>query len=201
MLSCETAGYEDYCLKEERAGLKDEYTDVKINMKNMKLLEHYEEDEGLKRVYKNPLSWQRLLIQEISESKKSRHINWIIDTVGKSGKSQLSKLFDIKPEYKVLTLGVDYAQAFNYWAACEIDDYIRENCYAPNAIVIDATKDLARGNTVCTGLCLVSGTCEIITVCCSTVKILPFRDRIYVGAKIVSKGCMTFRNACAGEGY
>lgn len=47
----------------------------------------------------------------------------------------------MKAEQKVLTLGVDYARAFNYWAACEISDYIEENGYAPNAILIDATKD------------------------------------------------------------
>jgi hypothetical protein len=62
------------------------------------------------------------------------------------------------------------------------------------------TKDIARGDSVCTGLCLVSGTCETIALCCSTIKVIPFRNRIYVGAKIVSQGCMAFRNSCVGEG-
>lgn len=66
-------------------------------------------------------------------------------------------------------------------------------------IIFKASKDVARGDTVCTGLCVVSGTCEAVSICCSTLKI-PFRGSIYVGAKIISKGCMTFRNACAGEG-
>ena len=67
-------------------------------------------------------------------------------------------------------------------------------------VAFKATKDAARGDTVCTGLCLVSGACETVALCCSTIKVIPFRGRIYVGAKIVSKGCITFRNACAGEG-
>ena len=75
-----------------------------------------------------------------------------------------------------------------------------ESAAAFGKIAFQTTKDIARGDTVCTGLCLVSGTCEAVALCCSTIKVLPFRGRIYVGAKIVSKGCMAFRNACVGEG-
>lgn len=67
-------------------------------------------------------------------------------------------------------------------------------------IVFKTTKDIVRGDTICTGLCIVSGTCETIALACSTVKVIPCRGRIYVCAKIVSKGLMTYRNACAGEG-
>jgi phage-related tail protein len=63
-----------------------------------------------------------------------------------------------------------------------------------------ATKDIARGDKICTGLCLVSGACETVALGCSTIKIIPFRGQIYIGAKIVSSGCIAFRNACAGEG-
>ena len=66
-------------------------------------------------------------------------------------------------------------------------------------IAFKTTKDIARGDSVCTGLCLVSGACETIAFGCSTIKIIPFRGRIYVGAKIVSQGCMSYRNLCAGE--
>lgn len=75
-----------------------------------------------------------------------------------------------------------------------------EAAAALGKIVFKTTKDIARGDVVCTGCCLVSGTCETVALCCSTIKIIPFRGRIYVGAKIISKGCMSFRNACAGEG-
>lgn len=67
-------------------------------------------------------------------------------------------------------------------------------------IAFKTTKDIARGDTVCTGLCLISGTCETVALCCSMVKVIPFRGRIYVCAKVVSKGCMSYRNLCAGEG-
>jgi hypothetical protein len=75
-----------------------------------------------------------------------------------------------------------------------------ESAAALGKIAFKTTKDIARGDTLCTGLCVVSGTCEAIALCCSTIKVIPFRGRIYVGAKIVSKGCISFRNACVGEG-
>jgi hypothetical protein len=75
-----------------------------------------------------------------------------------------------------------------------------ESAAALGKIAFKTTKDIARGDTLCTGLCVVSGTCEAIALCCSTIKVIPFRGRIYVCAKIVSKGCISFRNACVGEG-
>ena len=75
-----------------------------------------------------------------------------------------------------------------------------ESAGALGKILYKTSKDVARGDTVCTGLCVISGTCESVALCCSTIKIIPFRGRIYIGAKIISKGCMGFRNACAGEG-
>lgn len=75
-----------------------------------------------------------------------------------------------------------------------------ESARALGNIAFKTTKDIMRGDAVCTGLCLVSGTCETVAFCCSTIKIIPFRGRIYVGTKIVSQGLMTYRNACAGEG-
>lgn len=67
-------------------------------------------------------------------------------------------------------------------------------------IAYKAGRDAARGDKVCTGLCLISATCETVALGCSAIPVIPFRGKIYIGAKIVSKGCMSFRNACAGEG-
>ena len=75
-----------------------------------------------------------------------------------------------------------------------------ESASALGRIAFKTTKDMARGDTVCTGLCLISGTCETIALGCSTIKAIPFRGRIYIGAKIISRGCISFRNACVGEG-
>lgn len=75
-----------------------------------------------------------------------------------------------------------------------------ESARSLGKIAFKNTKDIARGDTVCTGLCLISGTCEIIALGCSTIKIIPFRGRVYVVVKIVSAGCMTYRNLCVGEG-
>ena len=75
-----------------------------------------------------------------------------------------------------------------------------ESTDAFGRIAFKITKDIVSGDAVCTGFCLISGTCEAVAFCCSTVKILPFQGRIYVGAKIIGKGCMAYRNACAGEG-
>lgn len=75
-----------------------------------------------------------------------------------------------------------------------------ESASSIGRIAFKTTKDLARGDSVCTGLCLVSGACETIALGCSTFRFIPYRGRIYVCVKIVSKGCMTYRNNCAGEG-
>lgn len=75
-----------------------------------------------------------------------------------------------------------------------------ESAGALGKILYKTSKDVARGDPVCTGLCVISGTCESVALCCSTFKFIPFRGRVYVGAKIISRGCMSFRNACAGEG-
>lgn len=66
-------------------------------------------------------------------------------------------------------------------------------------IVFKITNYIASGNIVWTAMCLMSGTSETISFGCSTIKIIPFRGRLYVGAKIVSKGWMSYRNICAGE--
>lgn len=75
-----------------------------------------------------------------------------------------------------------------------------ESASALGRIGFKLTKDLGRKDPVCSGLCIISGTCEAVALGCSTVKIIPFRGQIYVGAKIVSKGCIAFRDACVGAG-
>lgn len=75
-----------------------------------------------------------------------------------------------------------------------------ETASALGRIAFKTTKDIARGDSICTGLCLVSATYETIAFGCSTIKFIPFRGKISVSAKIVSKGCMSYRNLCAGEG-
>jgi hypothetical protein len=67
-------------------------------------------------------------------------------------------------------------------------------------IAYKTVQDVARADTVCTGLCVISAACETISLGCATVKLIPFRGKIYVCAKIVSRGCMTYRNLCAGKG-
>ena len=62
-----------------------------------------------------------------------------------------------------------------------------ESGAALGRIGFKATQDMAHSNTVCTGLCLVSGTCKAVALGCSTIKVIPFRGRIYVGAKIISR--------------
>lgn len=75
-----------------------------------------------------------------------------------------------------------------------------ESTGAIGIIVFKTTKDISRGDSVCTGLCLVSETCETIALACSTIPVIPFRGKIYMGGKVVSRGWMTYRNLCLGEG-
>lgn len=67
-------------------------------------------------------------------------------------------------------------------------------------IAFKTTKDVIRGDKICVGLCLVAVTCETIAFGCSTCKFIPLRGKVYVLTKVVSKGVMTYRNLCAGEG-
>lgn len=75
-----------------------------------------------------------------------------------------------------------------------------ESFGAVGRIAFKTTKDIARGDSICTGLCAVSLTCETIAASCSTIKIIPFRGKVYVCAKMISRGCMSYRNLCAGDG-
>jgi len=75
-----------------------------------------------------------------------------------------------------------------------------ESATALGRIAFKTGKDIARGDSVCTGLCAVSGVCETLALGCSSIKIIPFRGKIYVYVKIISKGCMAYRNLCVGEG-
>lgn len=67
-------------------------------------------------------------------------------------------------------------------------------------ILVKTGQDVARGDTVCRGLGCISVTCEAVALCCSVLKFIPCRDTIYVSVKIVSIGCMSFRNACTASG-
>jgi hypothetical protein len=67
-------------------------------------------------------------------------------------------------------------------------------------VVFKTTRDIARGDKICTGLCLISGTCESMALVCATIKIMPFRGKVYLICKILSRGCISYRNLCAGEG-
>ena len=48
-----------------------------------------------------------------------------------------------------------------------------ESAHAFGKVAFKTTKDLARGDKVCTGLCLVSGTCELVALGCTTIKVIP----------------------------
>ena len=50
-----------------------------------------------------------------------------------------------------------------------------ESAGALGRIAFKTTKDIARGDSACTGLSLISGTCETIAFGCSTIQIIPFQ--------------------------
>ena len=75
-----------------------------------------------------------------------------------------------------------------------------ESVAALSKIAFKITKDVIRSDDVCAELCLISGACQTVALCCSTIKVIPFWSRFYVSTKIISKDYMTFRNAYAVEG-
>ena len=98
---------------------------------------------------------------------------------------------------KLVGISANAGPAVDRWTELALGG---EAASALGKIAFKTTKDIANGDSVCTGLCLVSATCETVTLCCSMVKVISFRGHIYVSTKVVSQECMTFRNACVGEG-
>ena len=66
-----------------------------------------------------------------------------------------------------------------------------ESAHALAKIVYKTSKDVARGDKVSTGLCILSATFESVALCycfyCSTLGFTPFRSRIYRRAKKLVK--------------
>jgi hypothetical protein len=57
-------------------------------------------------------------------------------------------------------------------------------------------EDISRGDKLCSGLCIVATTCEGVAIVAGTCKFIPYRYRVYIGAKAISVGVMRFRNLC-----
>lgn len=76
-----------------------------------------------------------------------------------------------------------------------------ESASALNKIGFKLKKNFGHGDKVWTGLCVISAGCEPIALACSTVFVILFKGKIYVKAKIINKGYVSFKNACANEGY
>lgn len=75
-----------------------------------------------------------------------------------------------------------------------------ESSSALARVIYKTTREIVRGNKVCTILCIISGVCETLALCSSIMTFLPYRTQIYIGTKVVSRGCTSFRNLYAGEG-
>ena len=63
-------------------------------------------------------------------------------------------------------------------------------------IAFKTTKYIARGECSMA----LSGVCETVALGCSTITVISFRGKIYLYVKIVSRGCMSYRNLCTDEG-
>ena len=59
-------------------------------------------------------------------------------------------------------------------------------------------KDYAKGDVLCTGLCAVSGTCEVISGVIVWVPV-PGKIACVSALKAVSYGCMTIRDLCNAD--
>ena len=59
-----------------------------------------------------------------------------------------------------------------------------------------AMQDAAKGDTLCTGLCVVACVCEAVGICYSLIPLLPGKLVVYGGTKCVSLGCVSFRDSC-----
>lgn len=67
--------------------------------------------------------------------------------------------------------------------------------YSAGKTAFGAAEDLARGDKLCTGLCVVATTCEGIAFVSRIVKI-PYGTKVYISCKSASACLMKFRNLC-----
>jgi hypothetical protein len=56
-------------------------------------------------------------------------------------------------------------------------------------------SDVARGDKVCAGLCMIATTCETVALITRVAKV-PGGMKVYVGCKATSCAVMKFRNLC-----
>lgn len=70
-----------------------------------------------------------------------------------------------------------------------------QSCYSAATTAFGAVEDAARGDKLCTGLCLVATLCEGVAMTSRIIK-LPYGMKVYICAKGVSTGLMRFRNLC-----
>lgn len=60
--------------------------------------------------------------------------------------------------------------------------------------------DAARGDKLCTGLCLVACACDAVGICYTLIPILPGKLVVYGGTKCISLACVSFRDSCHASG-
>ena len=73
--------------------------------------------------------------------KSTRKIQWIVDILGNSGKSTLTKYLCLDPVFNCLSVSVDYRRAFRHGLAKSLKAYIKERGTEPSAVLIDVTRD------------------------------------------------------------
>jgi hypothetical protein len=108
---------------------------------------------------------------------------------------------------KIIAAGIKSSENAGYAAGNSMDQFVEvsseigkrvdlvtqltggtEASGALGRIAFKAGRDIVRGDSACTGLCLVFGACETIALGCSTIKIIPYRGKIYVCTKVINKG-------------
>ena len=88
-----------------------------------------------------PYSYQKWLKQFLLEKDRTRHITWLIDIAGNSGKSIFTDLQELNPIMGVCRLSIDYNRSFKYLAAYDIKNYMEKFNAEPSVLMIDAPQD------------------------------------------------------------
>lgn len=88
-----------------------------------------------------PYSYQKWLKEFLLEKNRTRHITWLVDIVGNSGKSIFTDLQELNPIMGVCRLSIDYSRSFKYLAAYDIKNYMEKFNAEPSVLIMDAPRD------------------------------------------------------------
>lgn len=142
VLSSDMEAIKDYCRKEDRANLVEEFSHPEINKSHSDWVRFLDDEPELKEIEENDLwyTYQTWVFSLALSGIRTRTLFWLTDIDGNSGKSLMTDKLEFHPDFNVLRLSIDHHRAFKYFSALSIKRYVDEKRKEPDLIIIDAPR-------------------------------------------------------------